>query len=158
MADRLTPKQRQLNMRRVRARNTKPELTVRSLLHAKGLRFRLHRADLPGRPDIVLPRHRTALFVHGCFWHGHDCSLFRMPATRTEFWSAKISGNQRRDKNAVEALTAADWRSLWVWECALRGRYRLTAGEVSEEMLAFVLSDTGFAEIGERGMAMARKC
>lgn len=151
MADRLTPEQRRLNMRRVRAKDTKPELTVRRLLHAQGLRFRLHRRDLPGNPDIVLPRHRAVLFVHGCFWHGHGCSLFRMPETRQEFWSAKIADNRRRDRNAIEALAAADWRSLWVWECALRGRYRLTAAELSDAMSAFVRSDAGFIEIGERG-------
>lgn len=155
MADRLTPEQRRLNMRHVRTKNTKPELTVRRLLHAQGLRFRLHRSDLPGHPDIVLPRHRVAMFVHGCFWHGHGCSLFRMPATRTEFWSAKIANNRRRDRNSVDALTAAGWRSMWVWECALRGRYRLTAAELSEAMSSFVRSDVEFTEIGERRMAEA---
>lgn len=155
MADRLTPEQRRLNMRRVRAKDTKPEITVRRLLHANGLRFRLHRRDLPGRPDIVLPRHHAALFVHGCFWHGHGCSLFRMPATRTEFWSAKIAGNQRRDRAAVDGLHTAGWRSLWVWECALRGKYRLTRSELSEAMTAFIRSDARFAEIGERELAGA---
>lgn len=155
MADRLTPDQRRLNMRRVRAKDTKPELAVRSLLHARGFRFRLHRRDLPGRPDIVLPRHRAAVFVHGCFWHGHGCSLFRLPATRTDFWSAKIAGNRRRDTAAAAALGARGWRSLWVWECALRGRNRLTADAVSEAMTAFIESDAAFAQLGERGMAEA---
>ena len=82
MVDRLTPDQRRLNMSRVRAKDTRPEMTVRRLLHSLGFRYRLHRRDLPGRPDIVLPRYRAAIFVHGCFWHGHDCSLFRMPALK----------------------------------------------------------------------------
>lgn len=150
MADRLTPDQRRLNMRRVRAKDTKPEKTVRSLLHVRGFRFRLHRRDLPGSPDVVLPRHRAAVFVHGCFWHGHGCSLFRLPATRTDFWLAKIAGNRRRDVAAVAALEAAGWRSLWVWECALRGKNRRTAEAVSDAMAAFIRGDTGFAQLGER--------
>lgn len=152
MADRLTPDQRRLNMRRVRAKDTKPEMTVRSLLHAQGFRFRLHRRDLPGRPDIVLPRWRAAVFVHGCFWHGHGCSLFRMPATRTEFWSGKIAGNHRRDAAAVAGLAELGWRSLLVWECALRGKNRRTAAEVSGAMAGFIRGEARFTEIGERGM------
>lgn len=150
MADRLTPDQRRLNMRRVRAKDTKPEMAVRRLLHGQGFRYYLHRRDLPGRPDIVLPRHRTAIFVHGCFWHGHDCSLFRMPATRTDFWSAKIAGNQQRDRAAVEGLQELGWRSLWVWECALSGKYRLTVPELSGAMAGFIRGHGGFAEVRER--------
>lgn len=153
MADRLTPEQRRLNMRRVLAKDTKPEMIVRRLLHAQGLRFRLHRRDLPGRPDIVLARHHSVIFVHGCFWHGHGCSLFRMPTTRTEFWSAKIAGNWRRDRAVVDRLDCAGWRSLWVWECTLRGKNRLIEPELSDAMAAFIRSDAGFAEIGEKGMA-----
>lgn len=117
MVDRLTPDQRRLNMSRVRAKDTRPEMIVRRLLHSLGFRFRLHRRDLPGRPDIVLPRYRAAIFVHGCFWHGHDCSLFRMPTTRTEFWAAKIAANRRRDGDAVSGLRDAGWRSLLIWTC-----------------------------------------
>lgn len=155
MADRLTPDQRRLNMRRVRAKDTKPEMTVRSLLHAQGFRFRLHRRDLPGRPDIVLPRWRAAVFVHGCFWHGHGCSLFRMPATRTEFWSTKIAGNRRRDATAVAGLAELGWRSLLVWECALRGKNRRTGADVGSAMAGFIRGEARFAEIGERGMTGA---
>lgn len=152
MGDRLTRDQRRLNMRRVRAKDTKPEMKVRSLLHGQGFRFRLHRRDLPGRPDIVLPRHRAAVFVHGCFWHGHGCSLFRLPVTQTEFWSAKIAGNRRRDAAAVAGLAELGWRSLWVWECALRGKNRWTPTEVSDAMKVFIRGDGGFAQLGERGM------
>ncbi|WP_238123368.1 MULTISPECIES: very short patch repair endonuclease [unclassified Xanthobacter] len=151
MVDKLTPDQRRLNMSRVRAKDTWPEMTVRRLLHHAGFRFRLHRRDLPGRPDIILPRYRTAIFVHGCFWHGHGCSLFRMPATRTDFWSSKIAGNRYRDEAAVTGLRAAGWRSLWVWECALRGKHRLTPMELSERMAAFIQGDAGFEEVGETG-------
>ena len=149
MADRLTQDQRRLNMSRVRAKNTRPELAVRRLLHSAGFRYRLHRLDLPGRPDVALPRYRAAVFVHGCFWHGHNCSLFRVPATRTEFWSAKIEANRRRDASAVTALAEAGWRSLWVWECALRGRKRLAPAELSEEMSRFIVGHVPFAAIQE---------
>lgn len=108
-------------MSRIGSRNTKPELVVRRGLHAAGFRFRLHHDDLPGRPDIVLPRHRAAIFVHGCFWHRHEgCSNFRLPKTNPEFWREKISRNVERDATAVEALRERGWRVLIVWECATR--------------------------------------
>jgi len=106
----------------IRGRNTKPELLIRSLLHRKGFRFRLHVKDLPGKPDIVLPKYRAVIFIHGCFWHGHqDCHLFRLPATRTEFWQEKILRNQTNDSRAVEILLASNWRVCIVWECSIRG-------------------------------------
>ncbi len=155
MVDRLTPDQRRLNMSRVRAKDTRPEMTVRRLLHSLGFRFRLHRRDLPGQPDIVLPRYRAAIFVHGCFWHGHDCSLFRMPATRTEFWAAKIAATRLRDREAVLGLRDADWRSLLIWECALRGRSRLPAGTLIDRITAFTVGDAQFGAIREAGAADA---
>ena len=118
MVDVLTPEQRRLNMSRIRGKDTKPELMLRHGLHARGLRYRLHRKDLPGRPDMVFPRYRAAILVHGCFWHGHDCPLFKLPATRREFWAAKIEGNQARDARDIAGLAAAGWRVLVVWECA----------------------------------------
>lgn len=108
-------------MSRIRARNTKPEIVVRSLLHRMGFRFRLHVRDLPGKPDIVLPKYRAVIFVHGCFWHGHDCPLYRLPATRPDFWQNKINRNQANDEKARMALLSAGWRVAVVWECALRG-------------------------------------
>lgn len=105
----------------IRGSNTKPELVIRSVLHRLGFRFRLHVRDLPGKPDIVLPRHRAVVFVHGCFWHGHTCPLFKVPGTRQEFWKDKIRRNQINDKRAVEALLEANWRVAIVWECAIRG-------------------------------------
>lgn len=152
MADRLTPDQRRLNMSRVRAKNTRPELAVRKLLHRAGFRFRLHPCDLPGRPDLVLARFRAAIFVHGCFWHGHDCSLFRMPATRPEFWSAKIDGNRQRDQTAVAGLRQAGWRILWVWECALKGRGRLPQDALMQTIAGFITGDAPFAEVREAGV------
>lgn len=149
MADRLTPEQRRLNMSRIRAKNTAPEWTIRRLLHSRGFRYQLHRRDLPGKPDLVFPRFRTAVFVHGCFWHGHACSLFRMPATRTEFWSAKIAVNRERDAAAMTSLKDLGWRSLWIWECALKGRGRLTENRLAELVTAFLNSGAIFEEIDE---------
>ncbi|RQS42125.1 very short patch repair endonuclease [Burkholderia sp. Bp8990] len=105
----------------IRGRNTKPEILVRSLLHRQGFRFRLHARELPGKPDIVLPRYRAIIFVHGCFWHGHDCNLFKMPGTREDFWRDKISRNRANDLKVRSTLRAAGWRVGVVWECAVRG-------------------------------------
>ena len=119
MADIVTSEQRSRNMAAIRGRHTKPEILVRRFLHASGLRFRIHPA-LPGRPDLVLPAHRTAVFVHGCFWHRHDCPNGRVwPATRPEFWRAKLSGNAERDVRTVQKLEELGWRVLTVWECDL---------------------------------------
>lgn len=105
-------------MSRVRQANTKPELVVRRLLHALGYRFRLHRRGLPGTPDIVLPRHRTAIFVHGCFWHRHEgCSRTTTPKTRQEFWQTKFDTNVARDRRNLDLLATLGWRSIVIWEC-----------------------------------------
>jgi DNA mismatch endonuclease (patch repair protein) len=114
-------------MARVRQKNTKPEVRLRQWLHAAGYRFRLHRRDLPGTPDIVMPGRRTVVFVHGCFWHGHDCKAGRLPATNTEFWETKVSKNRQRDELAVSRLREQGWNPLQVWECELRDRAGLEA-------------------------------
>jgi DNA mismatch endonuclease (patch repair protein) len=125
MPDVFSPEKRSQIMSRIRSRDTKPELAVRSLLHRLGFRFTVNgpkNRSLPGKPDIVLPKHRTVVFVHGCFWHGHpNCKLFRMPKSRVEFWSAKIEGNRARDERAQRALDLLGWRYLIVWECELNG-------------------------------------
>ncbi len=105
--------------------NTKPELTLRRGLHELGYRFRLHDRSLPGRPDLVLKRWRAAIFVNGCFWHGHDCSLFKWPKSRDVFWREKIEGNRQRDRAVLAALDDSDWRALTVWECAFKGPDRI---------------------------------
>lgn len=138
MADVLTPLQRRFNMSRVRGRDTKPEMALRRALHGRGLRFRLHRRDLPGRPDLVFPRYRVCLLVHGCFWHGHGCTLFQWPASRESFWRQKIAGNRRRDGEARTRLANAGWRVLIVWECALRGPARLDFQSLVDECAAFI--------------------
>lgn len=108
----------------IRGKNTKPEMMLRRGLHARGLRYRLHARDLPGSPDMVFPARRAVLFVHGCFWHGHDCHLFRLPGSRPDFWRTKIDRNREVDRRAVDALREAGWRVAVVWECALKGRTR----------------------------------
>lgn len=108
-------------MSRIRAKDTTPEMLFRRGLHAHGLRFRLHPRDLPGKPDVVLPRFRAVVFVHGCFWHAHEgCRNFKIPSTRSEFWQAKLLGNRVRDQKDVEKLRVEGWRVAIVWECALR--------------------------------------
>lgn len=114
----------------IRGRDTKPEMLIRSLLHRKGFRFRVNRRDLPGKPDIVFSGRRAVILVHGCFWHGHDCPLFRLPGTRTEFWAGKIAGNRSNDARVKQALLDAGWRVGTVWECTLRGRHRDVPGTV----------------------------
>ncbi|MBP7340263.1 very short patch repair endonuclease [Niveispirillum sp.] len=146
--DVLTPDQRRYNMSRIRGKDTKPEMLLRRGLHAKGLRFRLYVRDLPGRPDLVFPRYRAVVLVHGCFWHGHDCPLFKLPATRQEFWAVKIAGNRARDQHTMSALIALGWRVLTVWECSLKGRARRPLDEVLDKCVAFITGDARAAEIG----------
>lgn len=123
MIDTLSPSDRSARMALIRHTHTKPELLVRRLLHRLGYRYRLHRRDLPGTPDLVFPSRRTVLFVHGCFWHRHvDCALARLPKSRLEFWAPKLQANKERDARKIEALKAAGWRVGVVWECQLRDR------------------------------------
>lgn len=147
MVDVLTPAQRRLNMSRIRGRDTKPEMLIRRGLHAEGMRYRLHNSSLPGSPDIVFPRYKAVIFVHGCFWHGHDCPMFRLPSTRREFWASKIMSNHERDERARNALDLLGWRVLIVWECCLRGPARRTLPEVLDQCKGFVLADSDRSEI-----------
>jgi len=121
MADRISKEKRSRNMSRIKSGDTKPELAVRKALHAHGLRFRLHRKDLPGTPDIVLPKHSTVIFVHGCFWHRHKgCRFAYTPKSRMEFWQAKFDSNIERDRRVAQKLSDAGWRVLIIWECETR--------------------------------------
>lgn len=128
-------------MSNIRGRDTKPEMLLRAGLHRRGYRFRLHQKDLPGRPDLVLRRFKAVIFVHGCFWHGHDCPLFKLPETRREFWSEKIDGNRERDARACAALVEAGWRVLVVWECVLKGPRRWTMDNVLAQCEQFLWSE-----------------
>ena len=120
MADHVTAERRSYIMSRVGQKDTKPELALRRALHRLGYRFRLHRRDLPGSPDIVFPSRRKVVFVHGCFWHGHGCRWGRLPKSRPEYWKPKIETNRERDKEALSALRDAGWEPKVVWQCELR--------------------------------------
>lgn len=122
MADTVTQEARSRIMSRIRSRDTTPEIAVRSFLHRAGLRFRVQRTDLPGRPDIVLTRYRSVVFVHGCFWHLHGCSHSSLPKTRRAWWRAKLFENRRRDRRNVRLLRKAGWRVYVVWECGIEER------------------------------------
>lgn len=124
----------------IRGENTKPEIHIRSLLHRNGFRFRLHTKDLPGKPDIVLPRYHAAIFINGCFWHGHDCHLFKLSGTRTDFWKTKIARNKENDSRATGLLNESGWRVATVWECALRGKRRLNDAAITERLAKWILS------------------
>lgn len=131
MVDTLNPSERSERMSRIRSSNTAPEVALRSALHALGIRFRLHRKDLPGKPDLVLPRYRTAVFVHGCFWHRHeDCKIATTPKSNTEFWVKKFDRNVARDARTRELLEEMGWRVIVVWECELK-----SAGKANEAAL-----------------------
>ena len=138
MVDVLSEKQRQYNMSRIRGYNTKPEMLIRQGLHARGFRFRLHVRELPGRPDLVFRRYGVAVFVNGCFWHGHDCDRFRWPKTRERFWRDKIQKNRKRDATSVAALRRQGWRVLTVWECALRGPGQLDLDDLLTACATFL--------------------
>jgi DNA mismatch endonuclease, patch repair protein len=120
VVDHLTREQRSENMRAVRGKDTAPEILARRAAHRLGFRFRLHRTDLPGSPDIVLPKYRTAVFIHGCFWHGHGCTRSKLPQTNVRFWTEKIGKNKLRDEKAEAALRKSGWRVLTLWQCELR--------------------------------------
>lgn len=131
----------------IKGKNSQPELLVRRLLFASGYRFRLHRRDLPGTPDIVIPGRMVAIFVNGCFWHMHTgCRYAKIPATRPEFWKTKLEANVERDHFAVEKLHALGWRVLWVWECAIRDAE--ASASLQGDMRAWVESDSRLGELG----------
>lgn len=134
MADVVDSKTRSRMMAGIRGKNTRPELLIRRGLHALGFRFRLHDKRLPGKPDLVFPRRRAVILVHGCFWHGHSCHLFKWPTSRDQFWRQKIIRNRENDFRAEEELVRAGWRIGIVWECALKGRHRYSDEHVLRQL------------------------
>ncbi len=147
MPDIVAPHIRSRMMAGIRGRDTKPEITLRHHLHRAGFRYRVHAAGIPGRPDLVFPKYNAIIFAHGCFWHGHDCALFRWPASRQEFWREKITGNVTRDASTRARLLGMGWRVLVVWECALKGSGRLPLGLVIDQVAAWLRSDGQNTEI-----------
>lgn len=150
MVDRVSPEVRSRMMSAVRRKDTKPELQIRKGLHALGLRYRLHSAELPGRPDIVLRKYRAAIFVHGCFWHGHGCRRSKRPSSNEEYWGKKIARNRARDTQVIKALGGMGWRCLVIWECALRNRAVFPDSEPAIALaVAWLRGDADYGEIPE---------
>lgn len=138
-------------MAAIRGADTGPELQIRRALHARGFRYRLHVKTLPGKPDLVFPGLGAVVFINGCFWHGHDCALFKWPKSREDFWRAKISGNIARDATQFTELRARGWRVARVWDCALRGREKRPFDEVISQLSLWLRSDRPETDLTGRG-------
>ena len=134
----------------IRSKDTRPELTVRKLLHHRGYRYRLHSRELPGKPDVIFASRKAIIFVHGCFWHGHGCHLFKWPSTRREFWTTKVFRNREKDLETENALMLLGWRTLTIWECTLKGKKRKPIAEVIEFISQWLDSGSASAEITGR--------
>jgi len=141
----------------IRGKNTRPEIAIRRALHRKGFRYRLHATHIPGKPDLYFKKYRAALFVHGCFWHGHDCPLFKVPATRTSFWKSKIASNRNRDAVVEKAIKDARLRHATVWECAFRGRGQLGLEETVRRLSLWLKSPRKSVEIRGRSKHITLK-
>ena len=140
-ADVVEPATRSRMMSGIRSRDTKPEMVIRRGLHTRGYRYRLHSSSLPGRPDLVLSSRKAVIFVHGCFWHGHSCHLFKWPTTRAAWWRAKIEANRARDTSVRDQIADMGWRQLRVWECALKGTTSRPPDTVLNEVTAWLDGD-----------------
>ena len=147
MADVFDKAKRSQVMASITAKDTKPEILVRKALHRKGYRYRLHDRALPGTPDLIFRKFNAVIMVNGCFWHGHDCALFRMPATNRKFWSDKISNNQERDRRVRADLLDLGWRVLIVWECSLKGKRRTRFDDLIATVESWLLSDQNELEL-----------
>lgn len=147
MADIVSKEKRREMMAGIQGKDTKPELLIRKAIHRKGFRYKLHDKSLPGKPDLVFPKYKAVIQIHGCFWHLHDCHLFKWPSTRPEFWQNKISGNKKRDLDNMERLQKLGWRILVIWECALRGKYRKSIDDVVDQIISWLGFNSSFHEI-----------
>lgn len=142
---------RSKNMAAIKNKNTKPERKVRRFLVSLGFRYRIHYKLLPGKPDIVIPKYRAVILIHGCFWHQHNCEMFVKPKTNSAFWMNKIQGNSHRDKINRTKLKALGWRVLVVWECALKGKNKRKDAELSSTLEEWICSGAQSAEVGPEG-------
>lgn len=154
MADIVSKAVRSKMMAGIRGKDTRPEMVIRRGLHRIGFRYRLHASELPGKPDLLFSRYHSVVFVHGCFWHGHDCHLFKWPSTRTEFWRDKIKRNRIVDRRSVKKLKKDGWRVLVIWECALKGPRKRPLQEILAEASHWIRKGTSVDEI--KGLAHAR--
>lgn len=150
MADIVSKKKRSEMMSGIQGKDTKPELKIRSALHKFGFRYKLYDKTLPGKPDLVFPKYNAVILIHGCFWHLHDCHLFKWPSTRPEFWRKKITENKERDKKNVLDLKKDGWRIMIIWECALKGKYKLDFGSTIRSISEWLKSSDIYAEITGR--------
>lgn len=141
----------------IRGKDTRPELAVRKALHRRGFRYRLHDRKLPGKPDMSFPRYRAAIFVNGCFWHGHDCHLFKWPASRADFWKKKILRNRQKDRENIDALGKLGWRVLTIWECALKGRASHSMDDIVDKVALWLESGKGHGEISGKELVPSGK-
>ena len=149
MSDIVSPEMRSRMMSGIKGKNTKPEMVIRKGLFRRGFRYRLHSKQLPGKPDLVLPRYHAVILVHGCFWHRHNCRLFKWPKSNTEFWRDKITGNVQRDVRHFQQLADAGWRILIVWECAVKGKKEQEVEKVLDNIEHWLLTDNNNDEISE---------
>ncbi len=147
LVDVVSPEKRSQMMAGIKGKDTKPEVIIRRALFKQGFRYRINDRSLPGKPDIVLKKYNAIIQVNGCFWHGHDCHLFKWPSTRPEFWKEKISRNKTNDRKKLEKLRELGWRALIVWECALRGKTKLEFESLLNDVSLWIISDTTFMEI-----------
>jgi len=154
MTDIVCEEARSRMMSGIRAKDTKLEMTVRKGLHRMGLRYVLHDKRLPGKPDMVFPKYKAVILINGCFWHGHECPLFKWPLTRSDFWRDKITGTRERDRRNIELYAGLGWRVLVLWECALKGSQKRNYGGVLEELACWLKNGHGYREV--KGQARGR--
>lgn len=147
MTDVVDKNTRSRMMSGIRGKNTRPEIVVRKGLHQLGFRYSLHNKNLPGKPDLVFSKYKAVIFVHGCFWHAHNCHLFKWPSTRQEFWRNKIQGNQLRDEKQLLTLSGQGWKVLTIWECALKGKNKRNLNEVINTAANWLRFDSQNAEL-----------
>lgn len=147
MTDIVPPEVRSRMMAGIQGKNTLPEILVRKEMHRRGYRYRLHASGLPGKPDMVFPRFRAVVFIHGCFWHGHDCALFRLPATRPEFWKDKIDRNRQHDARVTTALLVAGWRVAVIYECTVKRRRQADIAAVVDQLEQWLTGNATSIEI-----------
>ena len=139
MTDVVSPEVRSRMMSGIKNKNTKPELIIRKGLYSRGYRYRLHDKKLPGKPDLVLKKYNSVIFINGCFWHGHEnCHLFRIPKSRTKFWEDKITSNKLRDENNVDTLKSDGWKVLILWECTIKGKHKLNYDQLMGKVCHFL--------------------
>lgn len=147
MADIVSKKKRSEMMSGIQSKDTKPELKIRSALHKLGFRYKLYDKTLPGKPDLVFPKYNAVILIHGCFWHLHDCHLFKWPSTRPAFWKEKITGNKQRDKKNIQLLNENGWRILVIWECAMKGKHKLDFETTIQSISEWLNGSDDFTEI-----------